>query len=398
MAFSPPEVSSTMPNAITSQNSIDNQHSTDDHIVTNTDIEGGSGDGETGGSADGETGGSGDGDTGGAEDDLHFQPKKRQKTSKVWLEFNVIDAVNKAECKHCKSRLSILKSKSTTHLSRHLACCLKRKLNQKQQQKISLEPINENSVSMASIALTDGKFDMRKMREAIAHWILMHEHPFTIVEEEGFNMMQKRAALDWEKVSRNTIKKDCTQVYDIERKKLMAQLKNINKISVTTDLWRSTNQKIEYMVLTGHFVDSCWKLQKRVLSFVHLPPPHRGVEIADNLYKCMKDWGIENKVFTISVDNASNNDVAIRILADTFSRNKKLLCGGKLFHVRCCAHILNLMVQEGLSRIAYIIEDIHESVLFINYNEARLRAFSEIVQQLQLPHRKLVLECKTRWN
>ncbi|XP_057791289.1 zinc finger BED domain-containing protein RICESLEEPER 3-like [Salvia miltiorrhiza] len=236
-----------MPNAITSQNSIDNQHSTDDHIVTNTDIEGGSGDGETGGSADGETGGSGDGDTGGAEDDLHFQLKKRQKTSKVWLEFNVIDAVNKAECKHCKSRLSILKSKSTTHLSRHLACCLKRKLNQKQQQKISLEPINENSVSMASIALTDGKFDMRKMREAIAHWILMHEHPFTIVEEEGFNMMQKRAALDWEKVSRNTIKKDCTQVYDIERKKLMAQLKNINKISVTTDLWRSTNQKIEYM-------------------------------------------------------------------------------------------------------------------------------------------------------
>ena len=143
-------------------------------------------------------------------------------------------------------------------------------------------------------------------------------------------------------------------------------LKSVNKISVTTDMWRSTNQKIEYMVLTGHFIDSNWRLQKRVLSFVHLPPPHRGVEIADNIYKCLKEWGIENKVYTILVDNASNNDSTIRILVDTFSRNKKLLCGGKLFHVRCCAHILNLLVQDGLSKINHIIEDIHDSVSFIN--------------------------------
>ena len=226
----------------------------------------------------------------------------------------------------------------------------------------------------------------------------MHEHPFTIVEEEGFNMMQKRGMLEWENVSRVSIKKDCEKVFEIEKNKLKNLLKSISKISVTTDMWKSTNQKIEYMVLTGHFVDSNWQLQKRVLSFIHLPPPHRGLEIADNRYKCFKDWGIENKMFTISVDNASNNDSAVRILSETFSRVKKLPCGGKLFHVRCCAHILNLMVQDGLSRISYIIEDIHETVTFINQNEGRLNLFSEIVQQLQLPHRKLILECKTRWN
>ena len=176
---------------------------------------------------------------------------------------------------------------------------------------------------------------MMKMRESMAHWILMHEHPFTVVEEEGFNMMQKRGMLEWEKISRNTIKKDCVQVYEAEKKKLKDSLKNVTKISVTTDMWKSTNQKIEYMVLTGHFIDSKWRLQKCVLSFVHLPPPHRGVEIADNLYKCMKEWGIEHKVYSITLDNASNNDSAIKILHDTFSRLNKLPCGGKLLHVRC---------------------------------------------------------------
>ena len=64
----------------------------------------------------------------------------------------------------------------------------------------------------------------------------MHEHPFSIMEEEGFNMMLKCGMLEWEKTSRNTIKKDCMQVYEAEKKKLKGLLKNINKISLTTDL------------------------------------------------------------------------------------------------------------------------------------------------------------------
>ncbi|GJT61665.1 zinc finger BED domain-containing protein RICESLEEPER 2-like protein [Tanacetum coccineum] len=266
------------------------------------------------------------------EESSHFESKKRKTTSKVWNEFTKItlpDGRQKAECHHCKSKLSVLASGSTTHLGRHLKSCTPRAIFQKQQQRITLQVVDPDSMSqVVTPALVDVRFDMMKMRESMAHWILMHEHPFTIVEEEGFNMMQQRGMLQWERTSRASIKNDCVKVYEIEKKKLKNYLKGINKISVTTDMWKSTNQKIEYMVLTGHFVDSNWRLQKRVLSFIHLPPPHRGTDIADNLYKCFKDWNIENKVFTISVDNASNNDKAIKNLTETFSRIKKLPCGG----------------------------------------------------------------------
>ncbi|XP_022715071.1 zinc finger BED domain-containing protein RICESLEEPER 4-like [Durio zibethinus] len=229
--------------------------------------------------------------------------KKRQKTSAVWLEFKEVTLSDGSK-----------KEKSTTN--------------------DQLSAVNTCGDVQILPALTDGKFDMVKMREAAAHWILMHEHPFSIIEEEGFNMMQKRGMPEWEKVSRNTIKKDCMQVYEAEKKKLKALLKTISKISLTTDLWKSSNQKIEYMVLTAHFVDFNWRLQKRVISFVHIPPPRQVVEIAD----------------------------------------------------------------YGLSEIKNVIGDVHESVDFINQNEARLNSFSDIVQQLQLPDRKLILDCKTRWN
>ncbi|GMI65216.1 hypothetical protein HRI_000190900 [Hibiscus trionum] len=41
-----------------------------------------------------------------------------------------------------------------------------------------------------------------------------------------------------------------------------------------------------------------------------------------------EEWDIKNKVFTISVDNASANDSCIQIIKDTFSLTKKLICGG----------------------------------------------------------------------
>ncbi|XP_031250241.1 zinc finger BED domain-containing protein RICESLEEPER 2-like [Pistacia vera] len=184
----------------------------------------------------------------------------------------------------------------------------------------------------------------------------------------------------------------------MEKQKLKTLLKGVRRISLTTDLWNSDNQKLEYIVLTGHWIDDNWKLNKRVLNFVHLPIPKGGVQIADAIYKCLAEWEIEDKVQTISVDNATSNDVAIRVLKQNFTITRQLSCGGKMFHVRCCAHILNLMVQDGLSQIRRIINKIRDNVVYINGSEGRLKVFAEIVQQLRLPCRKLIIDCKTRWN
>ncbi|MBA0642839.1 hypothetical protein Goklo_027177 [Gossypium klotzschianum] len=135
-----------------------------------------------------------------------------------------------------------------------------------------------------------------------------------------------------------------------------------------------------------------------VLNFVDVPPPHSGVVVYDALYKCLQDCSIEGKVCSISMENAFYNDAVVTMSKDSLSFHKKLPLNGKLFHVRCCAHILSLLVHDGHSKIEDVIDNVRESVKHIKASTVHLTMFSDIVKQIQLPNKRLILDCCTRWN
>nr|XP_027122429.1 zinc finger BED domain-containing protein RICESLEEPER 2-like [Coffea arabica] len=331
-----------------------------------------------------------------------FQKKSRTLKSKVWSDMDrepQTDGSIKVTCKHCKEVWKMNASGTTTTYTRHLKNCLQKKLvdegNKRMQQQVLSFTTETPSDGMTSI--TNFRYDHAKVRELASHMVLAHEYPFAMLDHEIFNKFMKAVSPYYIKISRQTVKKDCISTYELEKKKLMSLLKEVSKISITTDLWKS-NQKIQYMVVTGHFIDFNWMLQKRVLNFCNVPPPHTGVIIADALNKCFNEWGIENKICSITVDNASYNDVCVRRLKDDFLLRKQLNVGGKYFHVRCCAHILNLLVQDGLSQIGEVIDTVREGIKYLNYSESRLIEFSKIKKQLRLSPRKLILDCPTRWN
>ena len=66
---------------------------------------------------------------------------------------------------------------------------------------------------------------------------------------------------------------------------------------------------------------------------------------------------------TINVDNCSTNDAMIRLLLNKLDTSS-LMLGGFMLHMRCVAHILNLIVQNGLSFIGDGIERIRDSVIY----------------------------------
>jgi hypothetical protein len=85
------------------------------------------------------------------------------------------------------------------------------------------------------------------------------------------------------------------------------------RICLTSDLWTSINTE-GFITLTAHFVDSNWTLQSKILNFCHMPPPHSGFELYKKLNSLLVEWGIDNKLFSITLYNASANDVKVHSL------------------------------------------------------------------------------------
>ena len=69
-----------------------------------------------------------------------------------------------------------------------------------------------------------------------------------------------------------------------------------------------------------------------------------------------------------------------------------------MLHMRCIAHILNLIVQDGLSLISDGIEKIRDNVIYWTKSPKRRQKFDENTRQILHVQctKELVLDCKTR--
>ncbi|KAL6630922.1 hypothetical protein ACP70R_028262 [Stipagrostis hirtigluma subsp. patula] len=245
---------------------------------------------------------------------------------------------------------------------------------------------------------TPGFYDPAKIRELICKMIIVHELPFSIVEYTWFNVLLKALNSAYKKVSRTTIRNECMRLYESEKDALKKSLKNVTKISLTCDLWTS-NQTICYMSLVAHYIDANWTMRSRIINFIELDPPHTGVVISNAISDCLAAWKIEDKIASITFDNASNNDTAVKLLFAKFKSRGTLWFNGKFLHNRCCAHILNLVVQDGLEVIDELIEKVRATIKYIKKSNSRSYKFNADIDSLNLDRRKkLVLDVSTRWG
>ncbi|XP_024195572.1 zinc finger BED domain-containing protein RICESLEEPER 1-like [Rosa chinensis] len=103
----------------------------------------------------------------------------------------------------------------------------------------------------------------------------------------------------------------------------------------------------------------------------------------------------------IIVDNASANKSALEWLVSKMNKSASYqqILSGKYMHVRCTAHITNLIVGHGLKRLQKSVLAIRNAVKFVRSSANRLDIFKKTVEREKLPCKGLVcLDVPTRWN
>jgi hypothetical protein len=301
---------------------------------------------------------------------------------------------DRANCNYCGKEFGCVSVMGTTTLWNHLKSCMKSPLSssEKGQLKLSFGKVQEKG------SINNWKFDPDKCRKSLARMIIIDELPFNIVEHKGFRAFCKDMQPLFKPISRHTIRKECIEIFSYEKAKLMKMFSESNmRICLTTDMWTSI-QQLGYMCLTAHYIDNDWKMQKQIINFFPLPSPHTGKAIGKAIEQKLLEWGID-KVCTLTVDNASSNDKAAQYLVEKLQPKNSLILNGEFFHLRCSAHILNLIVKDGIDEVRSSIARIRACVLYIRSSSARMQLFRECIKKEQLAcNSSLCLDVKTRWN
>ncbi|KAK2645747.1 hypothetical protein Ddye_020942 [Dipteronia dyeriana] len=241
--------------------------------------------------------------------------------------------------------------------------------------------------------------DPQVVRDIISAAIVSHDLPFKFVEWSWIRRLIAYLCDDVTLVSKNTTKADVLRLFSREKQKIKTMLENTHgRICLTSDLWTSINTD-EFLCLTTHFLDGNWILQKKVLNFCIMLPPHDGVSLAHKIYTLLCEWGIEKKIFSITLDNASSKKSFVDILKTLLNLKKEPISDGDFLHIRCCSHIVNLIVQDGLKEIDDVVLKIRDCIRYIRGSQVRKQTFLGCCKQVSLESKMgLKQDVPTRWN
>ncbi|XP_040374592.1 zinc finger BED domain-containing protein RICESLEEPER 2-like [Rosa chinensis] len=334
--------------------------------------------------------------------------KKSKERSWIWAHFikvehplmETVDGIEqeighatRAQCKYCTTHLACNStSNGTSSLIKHIEVICKEYPGRKElaasQTQLGADDLDENMVTR--------HWTQEACIQAATVMIVMDEMPFSSIERPGFKYFCKVAIPKWKIPCRKVIVKIFLKMYQSKKEELRKEL-SCHCVCLTTDTWTSL-QNINYMVLTAHFIDNGWKLHKRVLNFCVISN-HQGVTIGRILESCLRAWSID-RVLTISVDNASANKHAIDYIRDKMNDwEKSAIFGGKYLHVRCLAHIVNLIVRSALHLLDKSVSSIRNAVRYVRSSSSRLDAFRSCIEKEVGDCKRIcVLDVPTRWN
>ncbi|GJU40207.1 zinc finger BED domain-containing protein RICESLEEPER 2-like protein [Tanacetum coccineum] len=239
------------------------------------------------------------------------------------------------------------------------------------------------------------------LREQFAGLVIQRGLPFNHFDHEQTtrvfqNTMQPR----YTHVSRSTLKRDAMKLWVAAKQATIDGFANLNtRVNLTTDVWSAPhNLPGSYMCVTAHWIEpSTWQMMKRVISFEEFPSPHTGTNLKYMLEKVFVIYGLQEKIMSITLDNASNNTSAMEKLILKYNPPM----AGRFYHSRCVAHIINLVVQAGLK--VPIINQMKESFkqmlkdVFKSGDKIRKR-YIRICRDADKPCYSPNWDVDTRWN
>lgn len=295
----------------------------------------------------------------------------------------------RGKCKYCGKTYAVDHVKTgNSRMRNHMKVCKK---------YIDKANVEEDNQTIQSFTGSSSEINQEGIEHALARMIIMNGMPLTIVQAEGFREFVSELCPEFVIPSLKAIATICYRMYLDEKEKLRNYFKLTGpRVSLTTDTWTCI-RGLTYLCLTAHYIDDDWKLHKVMLNFIPCSTDE-AEEVGLQIEKCLLEWGID-KVFSITLDNASCHDATVAYLRSRFVESGTAILGGRFLHMRCVSQILNLVVIERFKELNESVKRVRAAVMCVRVSPDLLKKFYDHVFEMKLGSKKsLYLDTPTKWN
>ncbi|PWO19724.1 hypothetical protein PtrARCrB10_11772 [Pyrenophora tritici-repentis] len=190
-------------------------------------------------------------------------------------------------------------------------------------------------------------FNTQRFRMEAVSWLVENNHPLSEFESPAFRRLiaaanpQAEAAL-W--ASHVSVTRFVVRLYDYLKPRVVQQLlRALSKIHISFDGWTTKGGKRGFLGVVAHYVDNKAELRDVPIALPQLSGAHSGEMMAEVVIETLQDFGINaQSIGYFVLDNASNNDCTVEVLAHKYGFNAAHR------RLRCGPHTLNLVGQTLL--------------------------------------------------
>ena len=133
------------------------------------------------------------------------------------------------------------------------------------------------------------------------------------------------------------------EFYDELHQKILLDLLPIESYSLSTDLWTSKDY-LDFNTTTVNFINSEWKLQRRVLDTTELAENDTGINLGKSLMDTATKWNLSNEHNLNSITSTNSILMSEAIKESEFS-----------IHIECFAEALHLATLKGFEVSIYCL-------------------------------------------
>lgn len=264
-------------------------------------------------------------------------------------------------------------------------------------------------------------------RQKVITFMVCSDQANTIVEDRYF-----RDLIDYCSKGNDACKLFCAKTGKgfidklfVEHKTKITKLlqNNDGAISFIVDCWTSSNQH-PFQGVIARWISNDWEVHHAVIDLTVLHGSHTGVNIAESFWNVLLDYGLVEKMLSVTTDNASNMDTLFEGL-EKLAKERGITFDSKNYRVRCFVHILNLasramiidigdgdratypsddesdgedVVETPITKELPVVAKMRKGVVAIRRSPQRRETFSRQCRAADIQFKNLLRDVRTRFN